>query len=300
MGGHESFELFGEGRNPYIAAPRFTLARYTPLMHHAWESWTLAQRPQREPRLGPFELAGVLLAIFVGAALSQNAVAYFDWVPSQASLVEMSAADAARLVATHSVINLVGVLAFLVICVQWRGLSFARLGFQSRRLAAELTVVCMGLVVLIPLALTTSWLAGLIVQLFGGEVPKVGHTLLAKMYEADSPLTSGLLVFSAVMLAPIYEEIVYRGVFQTFLVNLFGAGRAAAWGALIVAAALFALVHLSAAPWQAMPSLFIVGLVLGYVYEATGSLWSSVLIHAGFNAFNTVFFLLMMRWQLPV
>ncbi len=39
-------------------------------------------------------------------------------------------------------------------------------------------------------------------------------------------------------------------------------------------------------PWQALPTLFVLSLALGYVYERTGWLWAPILVHALFNATN--------------
>ena len=52
------------------------------------------------------------------------------------------------------------------------------------------------------------------------------------------------------------------------------------------AAAVFALVHAEVVSWHALPGLFVLGVVLGWVFERTGSLLPCVLIHAGFNALN--------------
>jgi len=38
--------------------------------------------------------------------------------------------------------------------------------------------------------------------------------------------------------------------------------------------------------WQVLPSLFVLAVVLGWLYERTGSLLPSVLVHMGFNAIN--------------
>jgi hypothetical protein len=52
------------------------------------------------------------------------------------------------------------------------------------------------------------------------------------------------------------------------------------------AALLFAMVHIGGAAWQTVPSLFVLGVILGWVYERTGSLLPCILIHAIFNGVN--------------
>jgi hypothetical protein len=46
--------------------------------------------------------------------------------------------------------------------------------------------------------------------------------------------------------------------------------------AIVVSALFFALIHMN--PWQAL-NAFGIGLVMGYVYYKTGSLWLTMLIH---------------------
>lgn len=56
-------------------------------------------------------------------------------------------------------------------------------------------------------------------------------------------------------------------------------------GSILVSSLLFALVH-----FQQMPApipIFFLALALGWLYEATGGIVSSVVLHAAFNAFNT-------------
>lgn len=83
----------------------------------------------------------------------------------------------------------------------------------------------------------------------------------------------GLLVAGVV--APIAEEIIFRGV-------LFGQLRRA-WGegaAVIVSALLFAAIHLNAV---AFVPLAFVGVVLALLFRRSGSLWGSILAHGIYN-----------------
>ncbi|HZL33961.1 MAG TPA: CPBP family intramembrane glutamic endopeptidase [Tepidisphaeraceae bacterium] len=59
------------------------------------------------------------------------------------------------------------------------------------------------------------------------------------------------------------------------------------WVAIVLTSAIFALVH----PLWMSPLIFVLALGLGYAYERTGSLWTSITIHAVFNGLETVLFL---------
>lgn len=88
-----------------------------------------------------------------------------------------------------------------------------------------------------------------------------------------------LAVFNAVVMAALAEEVFFRGLLQSYLRRVLGSP----WVSILVASALFALVHAGAEP-QAVPSLFALGVAMGYNYERTGRLVSPILIHAIFNA----------------
>ncbi len=83
------------------------------------------------------------------------------------------------------------------------------------------------------------------------------------------------LAFFAVVLAPLAEEGVFRGIFFVFLRDL-GFPRLAFWGTGIF----FGLIHLNAA---AFVPLTLFGLALAWLYQRTGNLLSCITAHALFN-----------------
>lgn len=113
-------------------------------------------------------------------------------------------------------------------------------------------------------------------------------TMLSQASAIWSPLSSGdliavtgdpvsdLLVFLILVPAPaLLEEACFRGVI---------CGRIARYNggvAVFVSALLFGMMHMN---FGQIPFAFCVGLILGYVYLATGSFWGGVVIHAINNA----------------
>lgn len=79
-----------------------------------------------------------------------------------------------------------------------------------------------------------------------------------------------------VVVAPITEEILCRGIFLRGMLN-----RLPPWTAIVLSAAFFAVMHLN--PWQAV-SAFVIGLVLGWIYLRTRSLALCMFVHALNNA----------------
>ena len=101
------------------------------------------------------------------------------------------------------------------------------------------------------------------------------HSMLVAMHDVGRGWKL-LIVISSVVLAPLVEEIAFRGLLQSMLRNYFRSP----WVAVVLASALFAGMHASL-NWFA--ALFVLGVVLGYNYERTGRLYAPILIHAIFN-----------------
>ncbi|MBQ1913440.1 MAG: CPBP family intramembrane metalloprotease [Bacteroidales bacterium] len=83
------------------------------------------------------------------------------------------------------------------------------------------------------------------------------------------PFWSSFLLVA--IFAPVFEEWLCRGMVLRGLLTK----MKPAW-AIVLSALFFAIIH--ANPWQAL-NAFIIGLVMGYVYYKTGSLWMTMLIH---------------------
>ena len=100
----------------------------------------------------------------------------------------------------------------------------------------------------------------------------------------------GLLV-CVLLLAPLFEEFVFRGLVQSCFRNI-----GPRWFCIAAAAAIFAAAHIPVAAWQVLPGLLALGLILGWLYEHTGSLWPGIFAHAGFNFANAALFLTAARF----
>ena len=92
------------------------------------------------------------------------------------------------------------------------------------------------------------------------------------------------LSFCALVLAPIGEEVLFRGILYP-AVKEWGHPRIALFGTSIV----FAAIHLS---WLAFVPLTFFALVLTLLYERTRSLLAPIVAHASFNAVNLLGFFL--------
>jgi len=93
-----------------------------------------------------------------------------------------------------------------------------------------------------------------------------------------------LVVVAIVVLAPIAEEVFFRGV--VFNAWLREGGRR--W-AFIGSSAVFALIHLSVVT---LVPIFLLGLALAWIYHRTGNLLAPIVMHAVVNGISVAFALL--------
>jgi len=122
-------------------------------------------------------------------------------------------------------------------------------------------------------------------------IPTTGGFLgeIYKLYEAEfakllmSPVS---LILMTVILAPILEEILFRGIIMKGMIN----NQVKPVTAIIVSALIFGAVHFN--PWQ-FAGASLLGLVLGLVYYKTKSLLMPILLHA----FNNLFSALLMMYS---
>lgn len=82
----------------------------------------------------------------------------------------------------------------------------------------------------------------------------------------------------AALIVPVFEEILFRGLFQTSIRGIVSG----AWASVILTSILFAIMH----PWTHWPALFVLSICLGYSYEKSGSLLRPVFIHMLFNTLS--------------
>jgi membrane protease YdiL (CAAX protease family) len=143
-----------------------------------------------------------------------------------------------------------------------------------------------GLLMAAPFVYATMELTARVLQWFHVNIP-VEHELI-RLLKA-SPALAPLVFLSAGVLAPIFEELLFRGTVQSFLSALFvrmGPRNAAGgrWMAITITSLLFAALH----PAFSWPAIFVLSLGLGLLYERTGRLLPCVTMHAGFNLISLI------------
>lgn len=214
-------------------------------------------------------------------------------------------------------------LAFAILIVAQAALVVVVITIASRRFKGSLTglgltgqpfgktctlavfyfVVATGLTAL---ALTAT---AIICQRFGWELPR--HTFLDILQKQPPPRTLILLLILPAMFVPVAEELMFRGLLQTFIITALtrrlqpsyptaaqttldiqtttAPPAICRWTGILITALIFALWH---SQWQHWPALTVLAIVLGYSYERYGNLLVPILVHSLFNILPLTFTLL--------
>ncbi len=166
----------------------------------------------------------------------------------------------------------------LVICLSWAGKSWVqKLGIKFKTwdiplgfligIAAQLAIFIVYLPFLPILDLD--------------KVSEPAQDLYDRASESGGGSIALLAVFT-ILIAPIVEEIFFRGFIQTVLSRYLSAHlekNSQIWS-IIITAAVFAAVHLLLVP---LLGLFFIGLILSYVRYRTQRTGLCICIHTGFN-----------------
>ncbi|MBL8047517.1 MAG: CPBP family intramembrane metalloprotease [Chthonomonas sp.] len=107
-------------------------------------------------------------------------------------------------------------------------------------------------------------------------LPGGSHELTDSL--AKDPSGLALAFFSAVIMAPLIEEVLFRAILLPLFSNLFGRIR---YG-IIASSAIFAVVHMQGPPvW---PVLFVLAATCSVAYVQSRSLWASIFVHMIHNS----------------
>ncbi len=137
-----------------------------------------------------------------------------------------------------------------------------------------------GYFVALPLVLLTSLLSQQLLHNQGGGNPLLEVILSSRDYSSFA-----ILWFMVAILAPIFEETLFRGF---LLPSLLPQMRPAL--AMLTSGGLFAVAHLNVA--DLLP-LTVLGIILGYVYWRSGNLWAAILLHGIWNSGSFIGLLLL-------
>jgi membrane protease YdiL (CAAX protease family) len=262
-------------------------------------------------RLAPTESAWDLLMVFFvvyfGSALAGGMVIRF-----------LHLQPGSKMLLVEAGIDLLSFTAAIVLLRQIRVGAVRLLGLDTSRITGGVATGAATVFVLYPIIQLTSECVVKVYERFNLTKAKPHEILQLLGNSKDRRLTIFAIVLACVI-APLAEELLFRGLLQTIFVRVFSSmfeRRAAPatsnpralplgyqsslipleyesalmpisstsagvrWAAVITTSAIFAAIHVEPA---FLAPLFVLALGLGYVYERTGNLWVTITAHALFN-----------------
>ena len=166
------------------------------------------------------------------------------------------------------VADIVSVALIVALVLSFYKEKLSSLGLTTKKLPEALLYGVVGFIV-----------AFIVVSIVGYPIEQYFGVDLTQQALSNSATVSGLLplvLLSGVIIAPIAEEIVFRGYFYKAFRDRFKP-----WYAIVMSAALFSAIHLE--PLAAV-QLFVIGVVLAYMYEKTDNLMAPIALHMLNNA----------------
>ena len=158
--------------------------------------------------------------------------------------------------------------------VNWRD----GFGFRNANLKTALLLAVGVLVLVLPVVLGLEQFSALTLQKLGW--PPEDQRAVALIAGAKSWWLRGYLAFFAMVLAPVAEEFIFRGVLFPFVKQL-GWPKLAWFGVSF----LFALIHVNAPTFV---PLFVLALAFTWLYQKTDCLLAPIAAHSLFNTANLV------------
>ncbi len=184
-----------------------------------------------------------------------------------------------------AVVELVVIALMIVVARRFFHRGLKGLGLNFRTIFADGAAAVLNLVSVWPMVMGLLVIVLYLGSHFGGEDFQMQQNMgleIILMYD-NIWLRIFMGVF-AVGITPIFEELLFRGLFQTMLRN-FNVGP---WSSILLTSVVFASLH----PPMHLPALLVLSVCIGYSYEKSGSLFRPIFIHLLFNGVSITFALL--------
>lgn len=247
------------------------------LLRLAWQRWR-GRLPAAPPLLGPpLDLVDVTLLIAGGfVLLGEVLLPQLLQAPLGALLAGLTlrgALEQGVQVLILYLLLMVAPLAILTVMLAGRGAPPAGgwLQWHWRPLPSALARAVVAVLMVLPVVALSGWLIERLWRDPGGSNP-----LLDLVLTSSDGRALACFAFTAVVLAPLFEELLFRGVLLPVLARRWGPPLG-----VVASAAVFALAHLSLSE---LAPLFVLGVGLGWLRWRSGRLGASVLMHALWNA----------------
>ena len=172
-------------------------------------------------------------------------------------------------------------MIFLMLLTGWN--YFARrlrgFGFAKKGLLRDAGWAAVALIAVAPVVELLVRAVLVIGKFFAGENFQMQQNEgIADILACDQLSVKVAIFIFSVFIVPFFEEMLFRGIIQSYLRGLLKKP----WLAIFLTSVVFTTLH----PAMHWPALLAFSLALGYVYEKSSSLWRPIIMHSLFNAIN--------------
>lgn len=243
----------------------------------------IAPRPQSQ--LPPEAVLVCMVAyLLVGAAAQWGAE----------RLVKPRLSEVAGATAERMIPSTLGAIAGATACLWYGVTAFAGgrrgYGLSSARWAPEVAAGLAGWLVSLPVCAGLLVLCEWVIRWFRPAEKLPTHPALDVLQSAEMPAwLRAVAVVGPIVIAPVAEELFFRGIVQSYLRQYLRSRRRA----MVLGAAFFGMAHYTQ-PQVVLPMVAL-GLILGYLYERKGSLVAPLACHVAFNLRTIVWQLLLLQ-----
>jgi membrane protease YdiL (CAAX protease family) len=169
------------------------------------------------------------------------------------------------------VVVLLGNAVLFVALMHYKRIDYGALFHpSSNSVRATVSTLSVPILLLVPALLLAVW-AAMSVLVWAIPMSRWEEAMFERM------MSSGVAsVVSTCLLAPVLEEMLFRGLFLRSFLHQYSR-----WRAIWISAAIFGLAHMNV--YQFFVGLAI-GVLLGWIYERSRSLWPCILLHGAYNS----------------
>jgi len=232
----------------------------------------LSTSPGRPNHLTPLHILALLVVSMLGAGLLGAAVGLC-----------VKLGEIQHIVIAAMTIPLLAMFGGVIVAAfSFDGGAVRGMGFTTRRWLNDSIRSVIGFLAILPVCMGLLLATTLLIwRFFPSEELLAPHRYLQILMDGGVPMVwRAMLILAAVVLAPLGEEVFFRGLLQ----SMFRRYLQRPWVAILLTSMLFSAVHFT--DIKSLPALFALSLALGYNYERTGRLYSPIMIHMLFNMVN--------------
>jgi len=170
---------------------------------------------------------------------------------------------------------------------KWINIIFGFNFFNSKRWLQDAFLGIGTWFICIPLVATVDGTMQILISYIFDKSPVDQSAVRQLKLSSADPILHVLTIGTVVMIVPIMEEILFRGLLQSWFRKFMGRS----WG-LLCSAFVFAAFHFSVIQGvtniQILSDLFVLSCFLGFIFERQQSLLSSIFLHMTFNAVSVL------------